>query len=343
MSIAVLLALHVVVAVYMPGSPLRLLPALLHLSSASSTATPASSTAVISQSPQPPLPPPPQEAGEGERIAGQSAPCTLARPVRSRLETRDGLRAVMADVQHSLVYVPSASAVLMTMGKAGTSTLWNTIYFAMEGRLWDGAICGISHNKSSPCWNGLATYVDALPEDEQWRVMTHPDVLRIALQREPLSRLLSAYKNKYTCEAELFNTEIRGTQMHILRRHANLPVGPPCMNVSDFADALERMRLHVGEGHGFVKELRMTDVHIRPQQYLFEDIEYQLVLDVKDVANRTKVEPLFKHFEHSDEAFQQNFHRHDSGNYQLVMTEHTAQQLHDWAQLSAPGELRYLS
>lgn len=61
----------------------------------------------------------------------------------------------------------------------------------------------------SPRWDGLFVPVRRLPATEQMRLFHDPNVTRIAVIRDPLERLLSAWRSKIKCET----TRAHGTDV----------------------------------------------------------------------------------------------------------------------------------
>lgn len=259
-------------------------------------------------------------------------------PIMDRTKMKDILNAV----SHDMAYVYSIDTLFTTMAKAGSSTTWRMMFLGLTGRNWQSAKCGIPQNKSSPCWQPYLTRVRNLSEDEQWRVLTHAKTLRVAIQREPLSRLISAFKNKLACDPARFNTTPSGIRMHVLRRQARLPPGPDCMNVSEYADALDRIRTHVGRP-GYLRSMRQLDEHFRPQDFLANRISYDLVLDVADLSNFSRISPFLDRLPFAHAVRKAGLHCLDSGAAPLLMDDRTARKLHEFAALSSLVPRKYLN
>lgn len=276
-------------------------------------------------------------------ISPQSTACEDgATPIShaSELLTRDEVAAAVARFRHDLTYVRSIDAVFATMGKAGSTTTWRMLYLGLTGTEWDNRACGLVHNKSEACWAPYVKRVKLLSPEEQWRVMTSEHVLRVAIQREPFERLISAFKNKLACNAHDFNTEIRGERMHVLRRQAALPTGVGCMNVSEYAFVLDRIRKNVGKP-GFLRSLDSIDEHFRPQNFEAGNFSYNLVLDVSDLSDFTKSAPFVDLLPFADRVKQSEAHLLDSGESPVVMDDVSARRLHEFALLAEILAVRY--
>lgn len=261
--------------------------------------------------------------------------------LRPVLKDRARMRHIFYHFWHDMAYVRPIDTMFTTMGKAGSTSIWRTLYTGLSGRSWNKPQCGTVQNKSLECWAPYARNMHDLSEDERWDILTNNHTLRVAVQRDPFSRLISAFKNKLTCEPERFNTVVDSDRMHILRAQASMPRGGDCMNVSEFAEALDRIRIHI-KSPGFIWTMREMDSHLRPQNFYFEDIDYQLILDVTDLSNLTRLAPFLDRLPFADKARIANSRKLSSGNASLLMDDSTAQKLMDFARLSRIALPKYL-
>lgn len=247
----------------------------------------------------------------------------------------------------NLVYLHKADILLMTMAKAGTSTTWHWLYPGVTGRkVWDMDACKTYvHDMRSDCWGSDASFVYSLNPEEQWRVLaTSNSTLRVAIQRNPYERVISSFKSKFTCEHERFSTDVhnRETMVPILRHRCGMPDRSwTCMNVSEFAQTLDSCRQHVGKP-GYVSSLRLLDVHIRPQEFFFDEIDYDMVIDVNDLSDVNVVAPLINRVQYKDLVQNGPRVRHSSGHDQLSIPERAAAMLYAYAAESKPGKLKYV-
>lgn len=246
----------------------------------------------------------------------------------------------------NMVYLETADILLVTMAKAGTSSLWHWVYRGMTGReRWDNTVCGsYVHQKKSSCWDKHAYYLEALNKSKQIDVLTSNHTLRVAIQRDPYDRLISAYKSKFTCDDSRFSTDVhdRATMVPLLRSQAGLP--PPstnseCMNISEFAIALHRVR----SGQGTIKSLDDLDYHIRPQDYFFDEITYDMIIDVSHLSSLAVLQPIIDRLPFKELVADGIPRRHTSGDLILSIPDDAAVLLHQYALESKPGPLKFLS
>lgn len=257
---------------------------------------------------------------------------------------------------HNLVYIHEADIVLVTLAQAGTKSLFQWLYRGTTGRLsWDRSGCStFVQDVRSHCWTGYISNVYSLQPDQQLYVLTSPSVLRVAIQRDPFERLISAYKSKIACTTSnrtanssilsspsqndynthnanyvytnsqyndsnsqpstvnagrypqphdnSVNPAYRNRLVSLLRRLAVMP--PPsmalnsdaddltnCMSISEFATILDRLRKF--QGHPlFIRSISDIDVHLRPQNFYFDDINYDMILDIRDLSDTHVLQPI---------------------------------------------------
>lgn len=250
-----------------------------------------------------------------------------------------------------LVYIPSAKVLFATMAKSGTSTLFHWLFQLTVGQgTWPTHCLTYVQDIRSPCWQGLAMAVHNLSMEEQETVLySDKKILRIAVQRQPFKRLISSFKSKFTCEHEKYRTDLRNraAMVPILRRRAELPESDTlCMNITEFAAALDNCRRRAisfrNHTRGF-EFLRLLDVHIRPQVYCFDEIQYDAIIDVTDLSDERVLKPLWDRFEHRREVSIAAGRRHRStGGSSLTIPDSAAKNLFSFASLSDTAPLRYL-
>lgn len=139
--------------------------------------------------------------------------------------------------------------------------------------------------------------------------------------------------------------------MALLRRLTGLPNPPSvtsskdiCMNVSEFAVGLDRLRENVGKP-ALLPNFRRLDNHIIPQDYYFDEIDYHLVLDIEDWEDHVKTAPILDRLPYADVVrnHQRITHMHSSGENVLLIPDKAALSIHRFAVLSKPGQLKYMS
>ncbi|PXF49324.1 hypothetical protein BWQ96_00898 [Gracilariopsis chorda] len=269
----------------------------------------------------------------------------------SPLADDDALLKLITDKNRDFVYIPSADILLATLAKGGSTSLFQCIFAGVTGvPRYSVKQCGsYVHNVHSPCWNNQATYLYNLSLPHRRKVLTGATTLRVAIQRNPYDRLLSAFKSKFTCNTTLYGTDVRNRESMVptLRRQAALPLTQPnCMNISEFAEALDRCRQIVTSNRTLpfaskLKHLRKLDIHIRPQQFFFEYISYHIVLDVDDLSNVTNLTPLLRRLPFVDLVSDGVRQEHASKSYNLLVPELAAGQLHRFALESKVGAIKY--
>lgn len=252
------------------------------------------------------------------------------------------MKQVVSQISHDVTYVYPLDTVFTTMAKAGSTTTWRMIFTGLTGRVWEKGACGNVQNKTSPCWQPYLAQVRDLSEDEQWRVLTSNKTLRVAIQREPFSRLISAFKNKISCSSKKFIKGLLPGHANLLRRQAGLPLGIKCMNVSEYANTLDIIRENAGNRDYFTTMSRL-DEHFRPQDFYADDIYYNLVLDVSDLSNYTRINPYLDRLPYAELVRKSDMHRLNSGNTPVLMDDKTARKLHDFALLSVLAPYRYVA
>lgn len=269
----------------------------------------------------------------------------------SPLAYNDTLVHLITDKNRDFVYIPSANVVLATLAKGGSTSLFQCIFTGVTGLpRYVRKQCGsYVHNIHSPCWKNQAVYLYNLSLPLRRKLLTDSTTLRIAIQRNPYDRLLSAFKSKFTCETTLYGTDVRNreTMVPTLRRQAALPLTQPnCMNISEFAEALDRCRQLATSDRNLtfsssLSDLRQLDIHIRPQRFFFDYISYHIVLDVDDLSNVTNLTPLLRRLPFANLVSSGVRREHASKSYNLRVPELAAGQLHRFALESQVGPTKY--
>lgn len=256
-------------------------------------------------------------------------PDSSSLPYRSTNPQR--IHEIVSDFNHQMAYVPSLNCAFVTMAKSGSSTLWRTVFTGLTGSFWSNRNCGYVHNLSSDCWGSNLQDIVKLPLDRQFDILVSNSTNRIAVQREPFSRIVSAFKNKIACGIAHANPEFRYSER--LRINANLTPGPNCMNISEFANVLDSIRTHFGE-NGFLNSWSDMDRHFVPQNYYADDIYYHSVFDVADLSNLSKLSHIIDRFPFAHIVRNSSFHFVKSVSEDILIDDKSAQKLHRFAQLA---------
>lgn len=245
-------------------------------------------------------------------------------------------------------YLPKADILFMTLAKGGTTSTFNWVYYGMAGIKYNRTGCETYvQDLKSPCWIDHAKYLFQLPEDEQWRVLTSAETLRIAIQRNPFERLVSSWKSKITCDDDKYGTDVRNRDHMVpqLLRQGGMPEDSRvCLSIVEFAEALDAVRTRVGTSATKLTSLRNIDVHLRPQEFYFDEVDYDIVLDVKDLGNATYLKPIMERLPHNnlDKVQWGPTVYHASSGEDLQIPERAAKLLHLFAMESKWGETKYI-
>ena len=129
----------------------------------------------------------------------------LAR-IKNELIDKDRLKKTQEDPSYQ-------KAVICGCYKCGTTSLWmllfqqifdrsfhNTTLEENGGKLFD------PHKTESQAWQGA--FEKPIPVQEAKEVLSSPSTFSFALIREPISRLVSAWKNKMACDGKTWGTSL---------------------------------------------------------------------------------------------------------------------------------------
>lgn len=124
------------------------------------------------------------------------------------------------------------------------------------------------------------------------------------------------------------------------------------MSMTEFAHTLDACRNNVGRTTA-LPSLDVLDVHIRPQTFHFDQIQYDMIMDVTDLSNAQVLKPIIDRLPFRDVVKAVPKMRHQStggsaeeegeGNGELMIGEKAAKLLHAFARLSGTGSLKYLN
>lgn len=252
-------------------------------------------------------------------------------------------REIAADSDKELIYLPKADILLMTQAKGGTSSLLNWIYRGMTpgGARYNKTACDTIQAIDENCWGTNAKAAHNLPDDELLAVLSErKSTLRVAVQRDPYDRLLSCFKSKFACQAELYGTNLKARPLmtYFLRLRADMPIVEDkksehsCFNVSGFAHAV-RASGTVALKKGDFK-MRKLDVHYRPQLYHQRHIRYDLVLDLADLSNNVLMRPVWRRFPFAADVPDKVQQLHSSGEAKVNPPAEAERILREFAALS---------
>lgn len=112
-----------------------------------------------------------------------------------------------------------------------------------------------------------------------------------------------------------------------------------CLTISEFAAALQTFQ------ETNPNALESLDDHIKPQQFYFDDIHYDMILDVNHLSDISVLKPLvgrlpFKHLSNVRDGLRK---RHESGDRPLHIPDDAAAKLYAFALESKLGPIRFMS
>lgn len=266
----------------------------------------------------------------------------------SRISTRERMLEITADAHQDLVYLPTPDILMVTMAKGGSTSVWNWLYTGVTGRpKFDMKECETYvHDVRSHCWGKEAVHLYQLPEDEQWRILNNRKTLRVAVQRNPFERLVSSWKSKFACDAEKYGTDLRNREKMVpaLLRQAEMDTnGKECLSIEEFAIALEKVQKRVKNGESeWLNSLRKLDVHLRPQNFYFQEIAWDIVLDVTDLERVARLRPIIERLPFRELVKDGPPRKHVSGGGEIMISESTARRLYSFALESKTGSQKYI-
>lgn len=201
---------------------------------------------------------------------------------------------LLTDEINELVYFEQPKILLVLTLKAGSVALMTWLYKGVTGRpSWDRSVCGTYvQNMSSWCWKGYGQFLFDMPLSKRWELFTSDEVMRVGLQREPYGRLISAFKSKYTCETDKFQSDTDIPFAHQLREQARVPAGRPCMELREFAMILDRLRMYNGDKG--VSKVTWIESHIRPIDLRHDIIDYDVILESRYLVHDQALSLLYE-------------------------------------------------
>lgn len=247
---------------------------------------------------------------------------------------------LITDSNHEVVYLKQPKILLVLTLKAGSAALMTWLYRGVTGKpTWDTEACGtFVQNLTAPCWEGQATYLYDLPLETRWDLFTRDDVMRVSVQRDPYQRLISAYKSKYTCDTEKFQSDMDIPFAHHLREQARVAPGRPCMELSEFAMILDRLRIYDGEKG--VSKVAWIESHIRPINLRHDIIDYDVILESRYLIHEQSVNLLYERLPFKDTIPPYVPGEHTSGVATLNVPEELDRSLRAFANISIVAQLK---
>lgn len=239
------------------------------------------------------------------------------------------------------VYLREPKVLLYFLLKGGSRALLGWVYEALVGDgEWSDELCQTYiQDINSTCWAGHAFLMSSLDLDTQLAIFTADDVLRVAVQRDPYERLISAYKGKYACDRHVFHGDPQ--QFSVLQLSAQAKVRPAsegCMTLPEFTQALRTMRT---KGHlDGITQPKFAEGHVRIQLLHEQEIDYDLVLDPRFFGNAKHLKLLYDRLPFKKYIKPYITVKHASSSEKLQISEEEDAELKAFAQLSKPIRLR---
>lgn len=262
-----------------------------------------------------------------------------------RLGNDTVLKKLTHDVRE-MMYFPTIDVILHVVPKGGTTAQLLWVYRGLTGEIdlleWDEDKCKTYiQDFTSPCWQNIGLYIHDLPVEKRREVLSRESTLRVAVQRDPYSRLVSAFKSKFTCERDRFHGDRDlVVDVALLREQGGDHSGKSeCMSVDEYGNILDAMRLHVGEP-GYVYRFKHIDGHIRPAEFFFEEVDYDLVLDVQHIKDASAVRELYNRLPYKDQLETSVPMVHTSSKSELKIPDEARRKLRAFADVTRVEPLR---
>lgn len=263
----------------------------------------------------------------------------------------------ISKVNGRLMYLyPPVDMLVMLMSKSGSSSILNWLYVGITGlKKWDNRKCrAYVHTIGSPCWSNYGVSFSRLPISRQRKLLfKRTKTLKVAIQRNPYERLISAYMSKFTCDDKMYSTDVHDRSYMVprllqLAAYTKSTQKKGCLNISEFATALSMCSSRFS-----IENLRLViDQHIQPQHYFFNIIDYDMVIDVNDLSDETVMTPIANRLPFNQSIKPVPRRRHvskavgsgDSDDIKEVSIPKDAEtKLRAFAMHSIMGELKYIN
>lgn len=234
-------------------------------------------------------------------------------------------------------FIPDSDLFITTTAKAGSTAFWTWMHRGITGLPSFEQNCNSTYvqNFNAPCWLNKVVHPFNMSNHDRWRVINRPEVFRVAITRNPYERLISAWKSKVACDSDDFGTDVndRDKIVPILVRQAGVRKDGSCLSLNSFAQVLERVR-QLFLSNSF--DIRLLNKHFRPQQCYFDEINYDVVLDIHQLADASKLKDIVERLKYKH--LMQNLppRVHQSRQTLHTMSEAAAARLYNFAVLTDP-------
>eukprot|EP00037_Helgoeca_nana_P018200 m.173990 g.173990 ORF g.173990 m.173990 type:complete len:310 (-) comp24344_c0_seq1:320-1249(-) len=188
---------------------------------------------------------------------------------------------------------------------------------AHNGTAWPYKHQPYIHQLYSPRWHGQFSPVRQMSDSRQTALFNDPGVLKLAITRNPLQRMISAWRSKLKCEvgsehgADILSRVVITKQLLRLLPDKGLirsqipgllnrtldyerTVDRPCLYFNEYVEVLAAIHQH--------SRAHLLNEHFKPQQYLcfkkwsLQDWGPSNVVDVNELANHTVLAAIATRF-----------------------------------------------
>ena len=183
----------------------------------------------------------------------------LAR-IKNELIDKDRLKKTQEDPSYQ-------KAVICGCYKCGTTSLYSFLFHQIFDHSLRSMTNGVRdvHKTEREYWQG-AFEEHPIPVKDAKGELSSPDTFSIAIVREPISRLVSAWKNRFACDEKTWGTSVGGRTWITkeLLKLSEMPLPKHIQENSkyclEFPEFVEALRLVYEEG-----DQDWLDMHILPQ------------------------------------------------------------------------------
>lgn len=255
----------------------------------------------------------------------------------------------LTDKFDELRFIPSLNTVVYSMAKGGSTSIWRDMYIGITGNTWGGTRnCSmVIQEPESSCWKSLVRSMTFYDIEERQRILSDPAVFKVAIIRHPFERLISSFKDKFMCNGKAEDSSYVPTKAFFVNKLRKITGrqtedNSTCIDIKEFTDMIDIARLNVEQGKYSVDQI---ESHIRPQHYFLEEIDFDVVLDVKQWKSNYTVNSLAHKMPHKqlfeDAILKNDQFRHSNSHISLSFSEHDALKLFNFAALSSYGKHTY--
>ena len=161
------------------------------------------------------------------------------------------------------------------------------------------------------------------------RILADPEVLRLAIVRNPVTRLVSTWKSKLACWVDFYGTDWNDAVEIVprLMRAAGLPIaaagehGKTCLRFDVFVQVLRKIRARLG-----ALEMERVDHHLMSQSEAcgIGRFKYNITVPVENMLRAPELQLLYQRFG-VDSSMYPLGHAHQSTGKKITPHAHTLQ------------------